>query len=451
MIEEILNSNEGKTLEFKENLQSMQGVIKTVIAFANTAGGMIVVGVENGTKRVVGVSDPLTEEERLANVIYDSIWPQIMTDINIQSYRTKDLIIINVPHSVGPCHLKAVGMEKGTYVRLGSTNRLVDEETLHALKNIAKNIYYDELPAVHKKYSDLDWEVIKELFNRVKKKITPTSARSLGLLTDHENKEVPSLGAVILFGTNRLKLFPEAIIRCSRFIGIDRDEALDRADIDIYLPLALEEAIKFVQRNTSVRSEIKRLERKDIPQYPPRAIREAITNAIVHADYAMKGVFISIAIFDDRIEITNPGGLPFGFTMEKALAGSSRIRNRVIARVFYNLKWIEQWGRGLGRIIKECALLGLETPTFEEENNQFKVTLFARKKQEVTLEAWQKELITFLKKKEKITTKEAALLWKVTRRTARLRLIKLTDTGIIQKTGTSLRDPQSEYVLGDKL
>ena len=141
------------------------------------------------------------------------------------------------------------------------------------------------------------------------------------MLTHQGNKETPSFGGIILFGTNRLKAFPEAIIRCARFAGNERDEIIDQADIDIYLPLALEEAIKFIQRNTALSSEIKELARKDIPQYPPRAIREAVMNAIMHADYAMRGVYISIAIFDNRIEITNPGGLPLGFTMERALAG----------------------------------------------------------------------------------------------------------------------------------
>lgn len=103
----------------------------------------------------------------------------------------------------------------------------------------------------------------------------------------------------------------------------------------------------------------------------------------------------------------------------------------------------------MGRIIRECVARGLETPKFEEEDNQFRVTLYAKKKHKAILEEWQKELINYLKKKKKISTKEAATFWKVTSRTARLRLIKLTDAGLIRKTGTSLRDPQSGYVLID--
>lgn len=455
MIEEMLKNHEGKTLEFKENLQSLHSIIKTIIAFANTAGGTIVIGVEDRTKKIVGVHNPLMEEERLASAINELIAPLLMPDIQIQSYDSKELIVIDVPHATGPCYLKSFGLEKGTYVRLGSTNRVADHETLQLLKNFARNIYFDELPNIHSKITDLDWDAIQELFNRSHKKVTKLNAESLGLITQQGTNEVPSNGGIILFGKNRLKLFPEAIIRCVRFWGDERNEIIDQADIDIYLPLALEQAIKFVKQNTRLAAEIKELARKDIPQYPPIAIREAIMNAIVHADYSMKGVYISIAIFDERIEITNPGGLPFGFTMEKALAGCSRIRNRVVAKVFYHLKWIEQWGRGIGKIIHECKQNGLKMPTFEEINNQFRVTLYSKKikpysagkKQKTSIESWQNELIKYLKYETKISTQEAASLWEVTVRTARLRLIKLISAGIIKKTGSSLRDPRSVYVL----
>lgn len=446
-MEEILKGHEGKTLEFKESLQSLSGIVKTIIAFANTAGGIIVIGVEDKNKKIIGVSNPLAEEERLASVINDSITPLLMPDIEIRTYHNKELIVINVPHVTGPCYLKSVGMEKGTYVRLGSTNRVADSDTLQALKNFSRNVVFDELAYVQGKTSDLDWDYIKKLFQQVHKKITINNAQSIGLITQQGTKEYPSYGGIILFGRKRLALFPEAMIRCARFLGDDKTNLLDHANIEVYLPLALDEAIKFIQRNTRLGSEIKELRRKDIPQYPPIALREAIVNAIVHADYSIKGVYISIAIFDDRIEITNPGGLPFGFTMEKALAGYSRIRNRVIAKVFYHMKWIEQWGSGLHRIMKECEQHGLQEPKFEELNNQFRVTLYGKKKSKVVLESWQKELIAYLKKKEKISTKQAAQLWKVTVRTARTRLIKLIDAGIIKKTGTSLKDPYGSYVL----
>ena len=106
------------------------------------------------------------------------------------------------------------------------------------------------------------------------------------------------------------------------------------------------------------------LRRIDVPEYPPEAIREALVNAVVHADYAMAGTTITIAIFDDRLEITNPGGLPLGLTLEHALSGSSRIRNRVIAKVFHELKLIESWGTGFSKIIDACQKHGLDSPKY---------------------------------------------------------------------------------------
>jgi predicted HTH transcriptional regulator len=459
LIEELLIKNEGKTLEFKENVQSLQGILKTIVAFANTAGGTIVIGIEDKNKKIVGVKNPLAEEERLASVIYDSITPAVMPDIEIQTYHDKELIIVNVPHIAGPCYIKSAGIEKGTFVRFGSTNRLADAQTILSLKNLARNVCYDETPDLQGSSSDLDWDVIQKVFQQeAGKKLSPSNAQNVGIMVQQGTKEVPTYGGIILFGKNRLKMFPEAIIRCACFLGLDRETLHDRADIDIYLPLALEEAMRFIQRNTRLSSKITSLRRIDIPQYPLLAVREAIVNAIVHADYSLQGVYISIAIFEDRIEITSPGSLPFGFTLERALAGSSRIRNRIIAKVFYHLKWIEQWGRGLQLIVKECEKAGLKKPLFEEINNQFRVTLYSttheKSKKNNDLkeisDPWEKTLITKLKKKKAIGTKDAAQLWDITPRSARVRLLKLVKTGIIKETRTSLHDPHGKYVLASK-
>nr|NGX32883.1 hypothetical protein [Candidatus Anoxychlamydiales bacterium] len=107
MLEKLLRFEEGKTLEFKENATSLDPIIRTVIAFANTAGGILIIGVKNKTKEIVGINNVLDNEERLTNKIYDSIEPAIFPDITITSWRKKELIIIQVPHSIGPFFLKS--------------------------------------------------------------------------------------------------------------------------------------------------------------------------------------------------------------------------------------------------------------------------------------------------------------------------------------------------------
>jgi predicted HTH transcriptional regulator len=451
MIDELLQRNEGKTLEFKANAQYLPNILKTVVAFANTSGGTIVIGVEDRTKAVVGVENPLSEEERLTNSIASSISPLIIPDIEIHSYKNKELILIHVPHAVGPYAIKSNIKEEGVYVRFGSTSRLADKDTIRSLKDYARNIYFDEKALLEETSASLDWDVMEKLFKRVRRSITPQNAETIGLLTQHAKKVYPTNGGVILFGKNRLASFPDAIIRCARFLGYDKVNILDHIDIENYLPLAVEEAFNFIRRNTRMGAEIKGLVREDIPEYPVVAVREAILNAVMHADYAMRGTSVTIAIFDDRMEIANPGGLPYGLTIESVLTGSSRVRNRVIARVFKELKWVEQWGTGIKRIMSACLERGLKTPTFEEMNNQFRVTLYATQAVEaVSLESWQSEFISYLKKQGKLSTNEAAAFWDVSPRTARSRLSNLVEKGVIVRSGTSSRDPKGGYSIAGK-
>ncbi len=204
--------------------------------------------------------------------------------------------------------------------------------------------------------------------------------------------------------------------------------------------------IAFIERNIRKSAKIGRMRREDIMEYPPAAIREAVINALLHTDYSMKGCQIRIAIFDDRIEFTNPGALPYGLTMEKAIAGSSRLRNRVIGRVFRELELIEQWGSGLQRILDSCKRQGLKTPLVEEHNNQFQLTLYSSQVEEVILKSWAKLLLKRLVDQESITTREAAKLWKVSTRTARLRLKELQEDGFVFRLGTAENDPNVSYI-----
>jgi ATP-dependent DNA helicase RecG len=115
--------------------------------------------------------------------------------------------------------------------------------------------------------------------------------------------------------------------------------------------------------------------REDRWSVPLVAIREAVMNAIVHAHYAQQGAPIRVALFDDRIEIENPGLLPFGLTIEDITQGISKMRNRVIGRVFHEIHLIEQWGSGIQRMTAACQKAGLESPRLEEIGAHFRVAM----------------------------------------------------------------------------
>jgi predicted HTH transcriptional regulator len=124
MIEELLAKEEGKTLEFEENTQSLQKIIHTIVAFANTAGGYLVIGIKDKTKEIIGLVNVLQEEERIANAIVDSVTPLLIPSLQFHTWRGRDLLLISVPHSFGPYYIKS----KGTYIRFGSTNRIADAQ-----------------------------------------------------------------------------------------------------------------------------------------------------------------------------------------------------------------------------------------------------------------------------------------------------------------------------------
>lgn len=216
------------------------------------------------------------------------------------------------------------------------------------------------------------------------------------------------------------------------------------------MPNAADRAVAFIERHTRRGLEIGRLRNREVPEYPVEAVREAVINAIVHADYSIAGAGTRIAIFDGRIEITNPGLLPFGLTLEAALSGVSRLRNRVIGRTFRELGLIEQWGSGIGRMMAACSEAGLPMPRFEELGTYFRITLFGEKAVPVKEPEWQAQLLEYLAAEGKVSTATAALFWKTSDRTARTRLRQLVAAGLLGEVGRGPQDPYRAYILKER-
>ena len=175
-------------------------------------------------------------------------------------------------------------------------------------------------------------------------------------------------GGMLLFGKKEEKemVFPDAWVQCGRFIGKDKADIFDHIEIHEHLPVAVERVMEFLKKHAMRGADFSELRRRDVWSIPLTILREAVVNAFVHADYSQMGAPIRVAFFDDRIEVENPGILLPGLTVEDMLQGVSKIRNRVIARVFRELNLIEQWGSGVRRMFKEAEALGLPEPEIVE-------------------------------------------------------------------------------------
>ncbi len=338
---EILTRPAGKTLEFKRDLSSPEGVLKTLVAFADTAGGTLLVGVEDHTRNVRGVPYALDVEERIANIVSDSIAPRLLPEIDILPRRRTQVIAIQMhPSAARPHYLKREGAESGAYVRVGSTNRRADAEMLQELRRTARGENYDEQPKVDFDSEAPDFRAASESFKPLR---TPRRRDlvTLRLLATQQGHTVPTGGGMLLFGRERERHFPDASIQAGRFDGLEKSRILDRAEFRNPPVAAIEDAIAFIEKHSLYSADIGRVRRTDRWNLPPVAVREAVINAVAHADYAQRGAPIRISIFDDRLEIENPGLLPFGLTVADLENGISKLRNRVIGRVFHAFGLIE--------------------------------------------------------------------------------------------------------------
>ncbi|NYT60500.1 putative DNA binding domain-containing protein [Alcaligenaceae bacterium] len=373
----LLQQPESKTLEFKRDLSSPQPLLKTLVAFANSAGGRLVIGVTDD-RTAVGVADPLAEEERICNLIADSIAPGLVPNVELTSINDQTLLIVEVfPSNVRPHYLKKQGPEQGVYIRLGSTNRQADPALIAELHRGTKGIIFDEMPMPGLSVDDLDLVAAAELFGS-KQTLDEKTLLTLKLLRPEQGRLVPTHGAILLFGKDREIHFPDAWIQCGRFRGTDKVDIFDQIEIHDHLPRAVDAIEMFLKKHAFKSAEFSGMRRKDIWSIPLTMLREAIVNALVHSDYSHRGTPIRVAFFNDRIDIESPGLLLPGMTIEDMKSGASRIRNPVIARVFRELGLIEQWGSGVKRIFAEATKQGLPEPLITEIVTGVRFTIYLR-------------------------------------------------------------------------
>lgn len=442
---DLLRRPEGKTLEFKRDLSSPKGVLRTIVAFANTAGGIVLIGVEDKTHNVSGVEDPRAMEERIANLVSDRIVPRLVPDIEVLPWRQTSVVAIEVhPSSLRPHHLTQEGETQGTYVRVGSTNRRADPAMTGELRRYSRNESFDEQPM-----PDLDSEAID--FRAASESFAPFRALarrdlvSLGILVKHQGRPVPTVGGMLLFGHERDRHFPDAWIQVGRFAGTSKAKILDHHELRGYPVPAIEETLTFIGERLRRGATIGAVLRQDRWELPPVAIREAVINAVVHADYSQQGAPIRVALYDDRLEIESPGLLPFGLIIDDLTHGTSRLRNRVIGRVLHELKLIEQWGSGIPRMEAACQEAGLASPEFEEIGQRFRVTLRTARVGEPTTDALDDTILALLADGEGRSTAKIAAHIKRSPRATRTRLAALVDRGLIREIGSGPQDPKRRY------
>ena len=382
MARDTLFSGESKNVEYKVTLpDKSEKYMKTIVAFANTQGGKLIVGIDDKTHEIVGVENEILFQvmDGIANAISDSCVPQIIPDIEPQTVDGKTVIVVSVEAGKNrPYYLKSKGKENGTYIRVAGTSRQAFPEKIRELEMEGARISWDELTCVGYPVSD---EATERLCQDIE------SFRKKAGMTEHSVKKEQLINWKILkqsegqiMATNAYALltsdyFPFSKTQCAVFKGTDRAVFLDKREFTGPIYAQIESAVDFVLRNIRLGARIDGLVRKEKYELPPEAIREMIINAHCHRNLLDESC-IQVAVYDDRLEVTSPGGLYNGLTYEEVMNGHSKIRNKAIANIFSQMGLVEAWGSGIKRIFNAAKEYGLLEPKFQEFDNMFRVELF---------------------------------------------------------------------------
>ena len=382
MARDTLFSGESKNVEYKVTLpDKSEKYMKTIVAFANTQGGKLVVGIDDKTHEIVGVENEILFQvmDGIANAVSDSCMPQIIPDIEPQTVDGKTVIVVSVEAGKNrPYYLKSKGKENGTYIRVAGTSRQAFPEKIRELEMEGARISWDELICVGYPVSD---EATERLCQDIE------SFREKAGMTEHSVKKEQLINWKILkqsegqiMATNAYALltsdyFPFSKTQCAVFKGTDRAVFLDKREFTGPIYAQIESAVDFVLRNIRLGARIDGLVRKEKYELPLEAIREMIINAHCHRNLLDESC-IQVAVYDDRLEVTSPGGLYNGLTYEEVMNGHSKIRNKAIANIFSQMGLVEAWGSGIKRIFNAAKEYGLLEPKFQEFDNMFRVELF---------------------------------------------------------------------------
>ena len=275
-------------------------------------------------------------------------------------------------------YLKSKGKENGTYIRVAGTSRQAFPEKIKELEMEGARISWDELTCVGYPVSEDATEKLCQDIEKFRKKagMAEHSVKKEQLI----NWKILKQSEGQLLATNAYALltsdyFPFSKTQCAVFKGTDRAVFLDKREFTGPIYTQIEEAVDFVLRNIRLGATIDGLVRKEKYELPPEAIREMIINAHCHRNLLDESC-IQVAVYDDRLEVTSPGGLYNGLTYEEVMNGHSKIRNKGIANIFSQMGLVEAWGSGIKRILNAAEEYGLPKPRFQEFDNMFRVELF---------------------------------------------------------------------------
>ncbi len=441
-IRKVLQTPESNELEFKETLHSEQDVSRTVCAFANTEGGLLFIGVN--TKGIpIGLKGDADTLQQKLSACAQNVSPAPITNVGTQLVDGKRLIVIRV-HKADSTNFHTSGGI--IYVRIGSTTRKLEGQTMVEFLKNRQILCFDEI-SCKAKLEDMDDKRIQLYLDKRGQidylKAHPIKEMLLSMNLASENGTIKiKNSAALSFSKQPQFWFPQSELKVVKFRGVEPIEVVAHQVLDGSPAELIEKAYAFVLKNISKQLLVspESPQRKEIYEYPPEVIREAIINAVIHRDYFNVNA-IQISIFDDRIELTNPGSAPQGLTKE--LFGTISVqRNPKTYHILKDMKYIEGLGTGVPKMINGMRKASLSDPEFMWTDSFFRTILKNIKSRVQPIDGLkdlnerQLRTIEYLRTNKTIKTHHYAAMNKVSHTMALIDISELLKFGYVKKIGS---------------
>ena len=353
---------ESEVVELKAEV--VGDICKEVIAFANTKGGTLYIGVSDDGS-VVGVKNADQVILQLNNMIRDSIKPDVTMFVGYKTQHVGDKDIIAVTIQKGtdrPYYLGSKGLKpSGVYVRNGTSS---DPATDTAIRRMIKETDGDSFESMRSLEQNLSFEAAKKQFEKQNIPFDTAKMQTLGMIS-----------ADGIYSNVALLLSDQcpSTIKAATFSGEDKGNFQDRREFDGSLFRQMEELYSYLDLRNQTKATFDGLYRIDTRDYPEDALREALLNSLVHRDYSFRASTL-VSVYADRIEFVSVGGLPSGIALDDIMLGLSVCRNPKLAAIFYRLQLMEAYGTGMPKIMRAYTESELK-PKIEVSSNAFKITL----------------------------------------------------------------------------
>lgn len=417
---------ESETVELK--VEIVADICKEVVAFANTRGGTLYIGVDDaGT--VAGVSDADAVILRLNNMVRDSIKPDVTMFVHYETLAVEQKQIVAVTIQKGtdrPYYLASKGLKpSGVYVRNGTST---DPSTDTAIRRMIKETDGDSFEDMRSLEQGLTFKTAEEQFKKCKVDFDASKMKTLGLVSADD-----------IYSNVGLLLSDQcsSTIKAATFAGTDQSAFQDRREFSGSLFQQMEELYAYLDLRNQTRATFDGLYRIDTRDYPEEALREALMNSLVHRDYAYSASTL-VSVYEDRIEFVSIGGLPDGVEVEDIMLGLSVCRNPKLAAIFYRLKLIEAYGTGMPKIKRAYEGAGRQ-PKIEVTKNAFKITLPNRNADNTATaapEGPEGQILAYLSKHPYIVRHDVDELLKVSQTTSSRLLKRMVGEGLLYQDGS---------------